>query len=78
MCGAGACDVTREVAFVVRADWGRHTCQQGVDAILDAAVTQDVAFLVVGDPFAATTHTDLQLRARHAHEASDPASIDPL
>jgi len=28
------------------------------------AVTQDVAFLVVGDPFAATTHTDLQLRAR--------------
>ncbi len=24
----------------------------------------DVAFLVVGDPFGATTHTDLQLRAR--------------
>ena len=37
---------------------------QGVDVILDAAVTEDVAFLVVGDPFAATTHTDLQLRAR--------------
>ena len=32
--------------------------------MLDDAVHADVAFLVVGDPFAATTHTDLQLRAR--------------
>jgi hypothetical protein len=39
---------------------------QGVDAILESALTEDVAFLVVGDPFAATTHTDLQLRARCA------------
>lgn len=32
--------------------------------MLEEALTEDVAFLVVGDPFAATTHTDLQLRAR--------------
>lgn len=34
------------------------------DEILRAADTEDVAFLVVGDPFGATTHTDLVLRAR--------------
>lgn len=42
----------------------RLTPSQGVDGILELAVREDVAFLVVGDPFAATTHTDLQLRAR--------------
>jgi diphthamide biosynthesis methyltransferase len=35
-----------------------------VEAILEEALTADVAFLVVGDPFAATTHADLQLRAK--------------
>ena len=34
------------------------------DEILRNAQTEDVAFLVVGDPFGATTHTDLVLRAR--------------
>jgi diphthine methyl ester synthase len=34
------------------------------DEILGDAATTDVAFLVVGDPFGATTHTDLVLRAR--------------
>lgn len=34
------------------------------DTILADASTVDVAFLVVGDPFGATTHTDLLLRAR--------------
>ncbi|KZT61175.1 diphthine synthase isoform b [Calocera cornea HHB12733] len=34
------------------------------DAILEGAKDIDVAFLVVGDPFGATTHTDLLLRAR--------------
>ena len=34
------------------------------DEILRDAQTEDVAFLVVGDPFGATTHTDLVLRAR--------------
>ena len=31
---------------------------------VEAARDADVAFLVVGDPFGATTHVDLQLRAR--------------
>lgn len=34
------------------------------DDILKDADSQDVAFLVVGDPFSATTHTDLALRCR--------------
>ena len=34
------------------------------DDILEGAKTLDVAFLVVGDPYGATTHTDLVLRAR--------------
>jgi len=34
------------------------------EEILRDAATEDVAFLVVGDPFGATTHTDLVLRAR--------------
>lgn len=38
--------------------------EEGADEILDASLTQDVAFLVVGDPFGATTHSDLMLRAR--------------
>lgn len=38
------------------------------------AQTKDVAFLVVGDPFGATTHTDLVLRAR---ESSIPVETIP-
>ena len=38
--------------------------QQAEDLILEPAVEQKVAFLVVGDPVCATTHTDLWLRAR--------------
>ena len=34
------------------------------DSILHQADTKDIAFLVVGDPFSATTHTDLALRCR--------------
>ncbi|MFW6383751.1 MAG: diphthine synthase [Nanoarchaeota archaeon] len=33
------------------------------DEIVNEAKNKDVAFLVVGDPFGATTHTDLRLRA---------------
>jgi len=40
--------------------------QEGADGMLDEAKSQDVAFLVVGDPFGATTHMDLVLRARKA------------
>lgn len=42
----------------------RELVEQGSDEILDGAEKEDVAFLVVGDPFGATTHTDLVLRAR--------------
>ena len=38
--------------------------QQAEDLMLDPAVDQCVALLVVGDPVCATTHTDLWLRAR--------------
>jgi diphthine synthase len=38
--------------------------QQAEDLILEPAVDQKVAFLVVGDPVCATTHTDLMLRAK--------------
>ena len=34
-----------------------------VDSMLDEASEGEVAFLVVGDVFGATTHSDLQLRA---------------
>lgn len=34
------------------------------DQILRNAKVENVAFLVIGDPFGATTHTDLVLRAR--------------
>lgn len=35
-----------------------------MDEILPKNMDEDVAFLVVGDPFGATTHTDLVLRAK--------------
>lgn len=42
----------------------REMVENEADKILEGADIYDVAFLVVGDPFGATTHTDLQLRAR--------------
>ncbi|RAO67821.1 uncharacterized protein BHQ10_003833 [Talaromyces amestolkiae] len=42
----------------------RELVETGSDDILENAKEVDVAFLVVGDPFGATTHTDLVLRAR--------------
>ncbi|XP_038650674.1 diphthine methyl ester synthase [Scyliorhinus canicula] len=41
----------------------REMVEQEADEILKDAVDNDVAFLVVGDPFGATTHSDLVLRA---------------
>uniref|UniRef100_A0A7N5KBL1 diphthine methyl ester synthase n=1 Tax=Ailuropoda melanoleuca TaxID=9646 RepID=A0A7N5KBL1_AILME len=41
----------------------REEVEQEADNILKDADTSDVAFLVVGDPFGATTHSDLILRA---------------
>lgn len=45
----------------------RDLIEQGADEILQDASSKDVALLVVGDPFGATTHTDLVLRAREAN-----------
>ncbi|CAK7240775.1 MAG: diphthine synthase [Sporothrix thermara] len=42
----------------------RGMVEERSDDILANAQTEDVAFCVVGDPFGATTHTDLVLRAR--------------
>lgn len=47
---------------VILAD--RELVETGSDEILAGAQEDDVAFLVVGDPFGATTHTDLIIRAR--------------
>ncbi|KAJ5578399.1 Diphthine methyl ester synthase [Penicillium hispanicum] len=47
---------------VIEAD--RELVESGSDEILAGADKADIAFLVVGDPFGATTHTDLVLRAR--------------
>jgi len=44
------------------------------DEILKGADSDDIAFLVVGDPYGATTHTDLTLRAR---ELSIPTQSIP-
>uniref|UniRef100_A0A224YVN1 diphthine methyl ester synthase n=1 Tax=Rhipicephalus zambeziensis TaxID=60191 RepID=A0A224YVN1_9ACAR len=41
----------------------RELVEQGCADMLEAAVEEDVAFLVVGDPLGATTHSDLMLRA---------------
>uniref|UniRef100_A0A8C5K6G5 diphthine methyl ester synthase n=1 Tax=Jaculus jaculus TaxID=51337 RepID=A0A8C5K6G5_JACJA len=41
----------------------REEVEQEADTILKGADVSDVAFLVVGDPFGATTHSDLILRA---------------
>ncbi|MBW3010789.1 diphthine synthase [Candidatus Woesearchaeota archaeon] len=41
----------------------RDLVENNADEILDKAMNNNVAFLVVGDPFGATTHTDLVLRA---------------
>ncbi|XP_075901678.1 diphthine methyl ester synthase [Nelusetta ayraudi] len=49
---------------VILAD--RELVEQGANEILKDADVIDVAFLVVGDPFGATTHSDLVLRAVHA------------
>ncbi|GAB0097699.1 Diphthine methyl ester synthase [Sergentomyia squamirostris] len=42
----------------------REMIEQHSDEIFAGAETSDVAVLVVGDPFGATTHTDLMLRAK--------------
>ncbi|XP_057977512.1 probable diphthine methyl ester synthase [Malania oleifera] len=43
----------------------RETVEEKADEILSEARESDVGFLVVGDPFGATTHTDLVVRAKN-------------
>ncbi|KAH8680618.1 tetrapyrrole methylase [Xylariales sp. PMI_506] len=52
----------------------REMVESNSDEILRDAQNVDVAFCVVGDPFGATTHTDLVLRAR---ELGIPVSTVP-
>ncbi|OAL36246.1 diphthine synthase [Fonsecaea nubica] len=52
----------------------REMVESSSDEILEGADKADIAFLVVGDPFGATTHTDLVLRA---HELSIPVKSIP-
>jgi diphthine synthase len=47
---------------VILAD--RELVESGASEFLNRAKTSNVAFLVVGDPFGATTHSDLLLRAK--------------
>lgn len=42
----------------------RELVEERADGILSQSRTSNVAFLVVGDPFGATTHTDLVVRAK--------------
>ncbi|KAF8002530.1 hypothetical protein HF325_003495 [Metschnikowia pulcherrima] len=61
---------------VILAD--RELVETGADQILEGADKDDVAFLVVGDVFGATTHTDLVLRAKElgiAYESIHNASV---
>ncbi|XP_031403427.1 probable diphthine methyl ester synthase [Punica granatum] len=44
----------------------REMVEEKADVFLSEARESDVAFLVVGDPFGATTHTDLVVRAKKA------------
>jgi diphthine synthase len=47
----------------------RTDVESGAEKIYLPAKDQEVAFLVVGDPLCATTHTDLVLRARQVSAA---------
>ena len=47
---------------VILAD--REMVEGGCEEMIEASLTEDVSFLVVGDVFGATTHTDLILRCK--------------
>ncbi|KAE9400669.1 Diphthine synthase [Gymnopus androsaceus JB14] len=50
---------------LIIADRDMVESESGSDGILKDADKEDVSLLVVGDPFGATTHTDILLRARN-------------
>jgi len=37
----------------------RETAEQGAEKIVEEAATKNIAFLIIGDPFSATTHVEL-------------------
>eukprot|EP00916_Digyalum_oweni_P002093 GHVL01003894.1.p1 GENE.GHVL01003894.1~~GHVL01003894.1.p1 ORF type:complete len:273 (-),score=54.20 GHVL01003894.1:38-856(-) len=47
---------------IIEAD--RHLVEKDAESIIKKAISEDVAFLVAGDPLCATTHTDLIIRAK--------------
>jgi len=49
--------------------------EDAADEILPKREDEDVAFLVVGDPFGATTHTDLVLRAKEKDIQVDGTAV---
>jgi len=53
--------IGRPITVLTRTD-----VESGIERVLQEAKQGDVAFLVIGDPFGATTHTDLYVRARNA------------
>ena len=57
---------------IVPAD--RKTAEQGDENIIEEAKKENVAFLVVGDPFSATTHTEL---FKLAKEKKVPVKVIP-
>jgi len=59
MCGKDRLEKFYE-REVIEAD--REFVESGSDGMIAEAKDQDVCFLVVGDPFCATTHSDLFLR----------------
>lgn len=47
---------------IIEAD--REFVESGCEEMIERAKTNEVAFCVVGDPFSATTHSDLFLRCK--------------
>ena len=54
---------------IISAD--RNLVESGCDEMLAQAQTEEVSFLVIGDPLCATTHTDLFLRCKERGVAVD-------
>ncbi len=44
----------------------RDSSEQGMEKIIEEAKTEDVCFLVIGDPFSATTHMEIWKTAKEA------------
>uniref|UniRef100_A0A915NTX0 diphthine methyl ester synthase n=1 Tax=Meloidogyne floridensis TaxID=298350 RepID=A0A915NTX0_9BILA len=47
---------------IIEAD--REFVEQKIEKVLEESLNDDIALLIVGDPFGATTHSDLLIRAR--------------